>query len=175
MSRMAIIAPARAAPAAPPSLRPRSRIAWSRATSLASASNRRSASASAAARRRSSSRLASSTSSSTATRLRQPRSDDLRRRVAPVAVAEQSLVELARRQPRQLVLEVDAARALEVGEVGAAERQQLLLQRRTRLDAVDDLDDGLDLLAEVLVGHADDRRVHHLGVRDEQVLGLLRV
>ncbi len=57
----------------------------------------------------------------------------------------------------------------------AAERQQLLLERRPGLDAVHQLDDRLDLLAEVLVGHADDRRVEDLGVRDQQVLGLLRV
>ena len=44
-----------------------------------------------------------------------------------------------------------------------------------RVLAFDKLDDGLDLLAELLVGHAEHRRVGHLGVGDQQVLGLLRI
>ena len=51
-----------------------------------------------------------------------------RRRVAgPVPVAEQALVELACRQPRQLVLEVDGARALVRREVLPAEGDELAL------------------------------------------------
>ena len=46
----------------------------------------------------------------------------------PVAVAQQPLVELARREPRQLVLEVDRARALEVGQVLPAEGDELPLE-----------------------------------------------
>src|SRR4051794_36620409 len=41
---------------------------------------------------------------------RRVRSDDPRSLVTPVAVAQQALVELSGRQPRQLVLEVDRAR-----------------------------------------------------------------
>src|SRR5262249_10211522 len=51
--------------------------------------------------------------------------------VAPVAVSQQALVELASRQPGQLGLEVDRARHLLAREVLAAEGDQLLGGCRT--------------------------------------------
>ena len=50
--------------------------------------------------------------------------------ISPVAVAQQALVKLAGRQARQLVGEVDRARALHVGEALAAEADQLGLELR---------------------------------------------
>src|SRR5581483_5263558 len=101
--------------------------------------------------------------------------NDARGFVLPVAVAKQALVELAGRQTRQLVVEVDAARALEVRQVLTAELDQLALGLPARFVAGLELNDRLHFLAEVLVGNTDDRDVRHLRVRDEKVLGLLRV
>src|SRR5262245_51109835 len=73
----------------------------------------------------------------------------------PVAVAQQALVELARRMTRQLGLEIDAARALDGREVLAAERQKFLGQRRAGIDHAARLDDRLHFFAEVGIGHAE--------------------
>src|SRR3984957_20843523 len=48
--------------------------------------------------------------------------------VAPIAVAQQPLVELAGRQPRQFVLEIDRTRHLLARQRLAAEQNQLLGQ-----------------------------------------------
>src|SRR5215510_8131799 len=81
--------------------------------------------------------------------------------VAPVTVAQDALVELARGEAGQLGLEVDGARAFLAGEVLLAERDQLARERRPRLDAGHGLHDGLDLLAKIGVRHAEDGRVRH--------------
>src|SRR5215213_2470092 len=172
MSRMAIIAPAIIAPTAPALRRPSATMLRLRSSSLAAWTRARSASAM-ASRRACSSGSRRPPSSVTAPTLRP--SHDAGRGVAPVAVAQQALVELAGRQPRELVDEVNGARALEGGQVGAAEREELLLELRSGGDSLHHLDDGLDLFAEVLVGHADDRCVEHLGMGDQQVLGLLGI
>ncbi len=62
-----------------------------------------------------------------------------------------------------------------MGEVLAAERDELSLDLGAGLDAVGELHHGLDLFAEVFVRNPEDRSVHHLRMRDQQVLGLLRV
>ena len=66
-------------------------------------------------------------------------------------------------------------RALDRRQLLAAEGDQLLLQRLARIGHVARLHHGLDLFAELLVRHAEHRHVQHLGVRDQQVLGLLRI
>src|SRR5690554_5919943 len=53
------------------------------------------------------------------------RSDDLAVLVAPIAVANEALVELARRMTRQLFLKVDGARAFDRRKLVLAELQQL--------------------------------------------------
>ncbi len=102
-------------------------------------------------------------------------SDDARRAVAPVAIAQDALVELAGRQAGQLGLEIDRARHLLAREVGAAIGDQFVCQRLARLIARHGLDHGLHLLAEIGVGHAEHRGIGDLGMRDQQVLALLRV
>ena len=67
------------------------------------------------------------------------------------------------------------ARALDVGQVLAAERDQLALEVGAGVVHVHRLHDGLDLFAEVVVGDAEHGDVHHLRVGDEQVLGFLRI
>src|SRR3546814_13264859 len=65
--------------------------------------------------------------------------------------------------------------ALHVGEVLLAVGDQLALELRARVGHPDGLHYRLDLLAEVLVGHAEDGYVGHLRVQGEDVLGLLGV
>ena len=61
----------------------------------------------------------------------------------------------------------------EMGEVIAAERDQLGGSVGSGVKARHELDDGLDFLAEVFVGDAEDRGVGDFGVGDEEVLALL--
>ena len=76
---------------------------------------------------------------------------------------------------RQLGLEVDRARALVLAQPLVAEREQLRLERSGPASSIDGLDDGLDLLAELVVRDAEHGDVGDLRVRDQHVLGLLRV
>ena len=71
---------------------------------------------------------------------------------------QEALVELAGGMAGQLVEEVDAARALHVGQVLAAVGDELALELGTGVGHVDRLHDRLHLFAEVLVRHADARR-----------------
>src|SRR5712672_3543709 len=89
--------------------------------------------------------------------------------LAPVGIPEGLFVELAGREPGELAGEVDRPGAFEMGEVLAAERDQLGGGVRSRVEAGHELDDGLDFLAEVFVGDAEDRGVGDLGVGDEEV------
>ena len=73
-----------------------------------------------------------------------------------------------------------ASKSMVRGHLNAARcwRQKSISSRSSAglgLDAGHQLDDGLDLLALVLVGDADDGGVEHLVVGDQEVLGLLRV
>src|SRR5690606_39991255 len=77
----------------------------------------------------------------------------------PVAIAQRLLVELARRPARKLVGEVDRARALDAGEMPAAELDQLRLEFRPRGHAGHRLRHRLDLLAEIVARHAEDRGI----------------
>ena len=54
-------------------------------------------------------------------------------------------------------------------------REQLGLDRRRRAIGGDELDDGLDLLAELVVRDPEHGGVGHRRMRDEHVLGLLRI
>ena len=80
-------------------------------------------------------------------------------RVGPVGLAQRLLVELAVLAPRQPVGEVDRLRALVVRQVVAAERQELRLERRAGLDPGGGLDDRLDLLPHLGLGHPEDGHV----------------
>ena len=93
----------------------------------------------------------------------------------PVLVLEQALVELAGGVAGELGAEVDRAGALHVGQVLPAVGDELALEVGAGVGHVDGLDDRLHLLAEVVVGHAEDGDVGHLRVQREDVLGLLRV
>ena len=95
--------------------------------------------------------------------------------MAPVGVPEGFFVELAGGEPGELGGEVDRPGAFEVGEVLAAERDQLGGDLRSGVGAGHELDDGLDFLAEVFVGDAEDGGVGDLGVGDEEVLAFLGI
>ena len=57
----------------------------------------------------------------------------------------------------------------------AAEGDQFRLGLGSRLHVGHELNHGLDLLAHLLIGRAEHRRIANLGMRDEQVLAFLRV
>ena len=76
---------------------------------------------------------------------------------------------------RQLGFEVDRLRALDVREVLPAIGDQGLLELGAGVAHVARLHHRFDLLAELLVGHAQHCAVSHLRVVDQHVLGLLRV
>src|SRR5580658_4351576 len=88
-------------------------------------------------------------------------SDDAARAVSPIAVAQQALVELARRQARQLVLEVDRARNFLARKMLCAICEQLVDDGLAAFDSRHELDDRFHFLAQVFVGHAE-----HSGVGD---------
>ena len=74
--------------------------------------------------------------------------------------------------------EVDRAGALHVGQLGAAELDELRRQRSgSRLVGghLDGLHHGFDLFTEVLVRDTEYGDVDHLGVGDQDVLGFLRI
>src|SRR4051812_30193367 len=81
-------------------------------------------------------------------------SHDARRRVAPVAVTDEALVELAGRWARELTIGVDRPRAFVVREVLAAEREQLAFEIWPRRVEVGRLHDCVHLLAHLGVGDA---------------------
>ena len=60
-------------------------------------------------------------------------------------------------------------------EVIATKRQQLALERRAAVLPAHRLHDALHLFTHFLVGDAEHRDVEHLGVGDQQVLGLLGI
>ena len=76
-------------------------------------------------------------------------SQDSRRLVAPVTVAQQPLVELAGRQPRQFGLKVDRARHLLARQRLAAEKDQLLGEIRPRQDPGHRLHHRFHFLAKI--------------------------
>src|SRR5580698_1456262 len=102
-------------------------------------------------------------------------SDDAGVALAPIAVADEALVELAGGMARQLALEIDRARAFDRRQALAAIGDELGGELWPDLRPVGGLHHRLHLFAELLVGHADDGDVGDLRVRDEQVLGLLRI
>jgi hypothetical protein len=59
--------------------------------------------------------------------------------------------------------------------VGSAVFDQLGFEVGPWRNAVDRLDDGFNLLAELVVGYTEDGRVDQFGMHDQQVLRLLRV
>ena len=90
-------------------------------------------------------------------------------------LAQQALVELAVRVARELVDEIDAARALVRRELRAAVGEQQGFEVRGRGGGVDGLNHGLDGFAHLGVGHADHRDVADGWMAREDVLRLLRV
>src|SRR5579863_415587 len=103
------------------------------------------------------------------------RSDDAALAPRPIALAQRALVELAGRQARQLRLEIDRARAFQVGQTLAAKGDQFGLRLRPRRDARHELDDRFHLLAHLLVWNPEHRGVGDLRMGDEQVLAFLRI
>src|ERR1700722_389428 len=93
----------------------------------------------------------------------------------PVSISQNALVQLPRLRPGQLGDEVDAPRALEVGESVPAVGDQVLCEVGPGGCLVNELYYGLDLLAEVFVRYADDRHVHDCWMSGKDVLGLLRI
>src|SRR4051794_30889186 len=93
----------------------------------------------------------------------------------PVRVAQLALEQLAGRLARQLVDEVDRAGPLELREPALQELHDRGPQRVVRDRAFAHLDDGLDLLAHVVVGDAEHRDVGDVRVRLDLALDLGRV
>src|SRR5690242_1168736 len=89
-------------------------------------------------------------------------SDNARLAFAPITIADQPLVELARRMARQLAIEIDASGTFDRRKVLTAIGDQLFGHFRVGVGPVHGLDDGLHLLAEIFVRHADDRHVGDL-------------
>ena len=84
------------------------------------------------------------------------------------------LVELAGGQPRQLIHEVDAARALVVRDVFPRILEQFFSQRSVRGGAFSHLHHGLHCFAHLIMRHADDSHVGNFGVQDHGVFDFLR-
>src|SRR5438046_1313094 len=72
-----------------------------------------------------------------------------------VALAQQLLVELSSGMAREIQLEINALGRLDLAEQLAAARLQRLGERGPRLPGLRRLDDGLDFLAEFLIGYAE--------------------
>src|SRR5215213_10220186 len=86
-----------------------------------------------------------------------------------------ALLDPHRRGSRKGLLPVlDVAGDLVLGEPLAAELDELHRGHGAGVDALDQADVGLDLLAAELVGHGDDRGLQHLGMRSQHVLDLGR-
>src|SRR4029078_10990918 len=77
---------------------------------------------------------------------REPALDDARGLVAPVAIAQQTLVELARLLARELALEVEGVRALVVRELRLHELEELALEGGAGLVPVGGLHDAVHAL-----------------------------
>ena len=77
----------------------------------------------------------------------------------PIAVPQQTDVQLSRRVAREPVLEVDRARHLVVGEALAREGADLGLERRGGLSSRCQLDRSLHGLAPLRVGNPEDADV----------------
>src|SRR5664280_3793273 len=90
----------------------------------------------------------------------------------PVGVAQLALVQLAVGVPGKGLGEVDRLGRLELGQPGGAVLEDLLGQLGGRLDSLGRLDDRFDLLAPVVVGHAEDGHVADLGKAQQGALDL---
>jgi hypothetical protein len=93
----------------------------------------------------------------------------------PIAVTQEPLIELARGQTAQFGLEVNRAWAFLARQVRGTERLQFLDDLRSGQDIRHKLDNGFDLLSEIVVGDTEYSGVGDLRMCDEQVLALLRV
>src|SRR5256885_2071996 len=102
---------------------------------------------------------------------RRPRSDGALAPF-PVGVAELALVQLAVRVAWHLDDEVDRPRCLELRELVAAEREDLVGELGAGVDTGRRFDDRLDLLAPVLVRDAERGGVADLGMGQEHALDL---
>ena len=76
--------------------------------------------------------------------------------ILPVLILEEALVELPGGVAGKLVAEINTPRTLHVGQVLATVGDQLTLELGPGVDPLGRLHDGFDLLAEVLVRHAED-------------------
>src|SRR4051794_11255669 len=97
---------------------------------------------------------------------------DRRFAVGPVRVAQLALQQLAGGLARQLVDEVDRARPLELREPPLQVLHDRGPQSVVRGHTFTDLDDGLDLLAHVVVGDAEHRDVGDVRVGLDLALDL---
>src|SRR6267378_5626452 len=87
----------------------------------------------------------------------------------PVGLAQLELLELARRGADESIPNLDRRRALVVGHPGPTVLDELpFVTDRARAQH----DEGLDGLAPLLVGHADDRDLGHRGMLEQAVLHL---
>src|SRR5215470_5462482 len=87
----------------------------------------------------------------------------------PVGLAKLELLQLARRSAHESVPDLDRGRALVVGHTGPAVLDQVPLGTDAPRAKHDE---GLDGLAPLLVGDADDRDLGHGGMLEEAVLHL---
>src|SRR5204863_10157914 len=76
---------------------------------------------------------------------------------------------------REIQLEIDALGRLDRPEQLAAARLQRLREGRSSVPGLRRLDDGLDFLAELLIGYAEHRGVCDARILQQHVLDLLRV
>src|SRR5712691_5961953 len=95
--------------------------------------------------------------------------------IAPVWISEAALEELSGWVAGKVVDEVDRARDLVAGKMFAAERNELVDERKIRLDTDDGLNDCLDFFTVLVVGYSEYRHVCHRRVHHDDVLDLLRV
>src|SRR5271170_1934868 len=99
----------------------------------------------------------------------------VRLRCRPVLLPQLSLEDLPSILPRQLRHEVDAAGALEVGQVVPTEGHELRRQFVRSLDPFGQLHHGLHGLAPVVVGYPDGGHVVHRRMLQEHSVHLGRV
>src|SRR5690606_29133365 len=93
----------------------------------------------------------------------------------PIFIAEQALVELARRMARQFLDEIDLARRLQPAKLALGEGSQFAGQFRACSAPVDRLDDRDQPFAKIVVRNADYRDVEDRRMRDERILDLARI
>src|SRR5260370_35387887 len=101
-------------------------------------------------------------------------SQNSRTLVAPVAVAQQPLVEFSGWKPRQFRLKIDRARHFLARQRLAAERDQFLREIRPRQNPRHRLHERFYFLAEIGIGNAEHRALRDLGMGDQAVLAVLR-